>query len=83
MIENIVKRFIGEQKTSTRTTLKIDAIDNPQATEEDELPFLVTGELHVGERKDQQRNVSIRVINLVEKDKVPVKIADTSEERDQ
>ena len=65
MIENIVKKFIGEQKTSTTNTLKIDVINNPQATEEDELPFLVTAELHVGEREHQQRNVSIRAVNLV------------------
>ena len=58
-------------------------IDNPQAAEGDELPFLVTAELRVGEREDQQRNISIKVINLIEKDKVPIKVEDTSDERDQ
>ena len=43
----------------------------------------MTAELRVGEREDQQRNISIKVINLIEKDKVPIKVEDTSDERDQ
>ena len=66
VIEDIIQKFIDEQGTSTTNTLKIEVIDNPQAAEGDELPFLVTAEIRVGEREDQQRNISIKVINLVE-----------------
>ena len=83
VIEDIIQKFIDEQGTSTTNTLKIEVIDNPQAAEGDELPFLVTAELRVGEREDKQRNTSIKVINLIEKDRVPVEIEDTSDERDQ
>ena len=74
---------MNEQEVSVADTPKGEMIANPQDDEGEELLFLKTTRRRNEDENQQQKNISIKVITLVEKDKVPIKVEDTSDEKDQ
>jgi hypothetical protein len=82
-IEGVIQKFMNEEEVNVDDTSKEQITTNPQEDEGEELLFLKTTKLGDNSENHPPKNISIKVITLIEKDKVPIKIEDTPDEKDQ
>jgi hypothetical protein len=78
-IEGGIQKFMNEEVNEDNTS-EDNITTNLQEDEGEELLFLMTTKVGDTDDKHPTKNVSIKVITLIEKDKVPIKVDDTSEE---
>jgi hypothetical protein len=79
VIDVIVNRFLTEQRSRDENTLKIDVVENPQASEGEESPYLMIAELQIGKETHQRKDISIKVLKLKERPEPPQKNDDSQD----
>ena len=80
-IEDVIQKFMIEERVSD----DINPNGNTKQPEDDgeELLFFKTPKDGCDERNPTKRSISIKVITLIENDKVPIKVEDSPDNKDQ
>jgi hypothetical protein len=81
-IEDVIQKFMGEEGMTEDTTSTENTTKQPEEDGEG-LLFFKTPKAGNNERNCATMNISIKAITLIEKDKVPIKVEDSPDNKDQ